>query len=189
MQFQDVLFAVIELSLWGIRENVMVKIILVELFKKLTCLTCVVLHAEPLPPEEKCIIPECTNRRYTEGSVRHQYCSKYHAEEGRRRGIYRKLGFTVGYWLVVLFPQLFSTLLPSVCHSLLNCACDSLPVASAQDLKDQCDLPNCTRPKAVESNGYKYNYCCRDHALKDGEGGIYSGNIYTLHNYIIITYY
>ena len=49
--------------------------------------------------------------------------------------------------------------------------CASLPIASTQDPKDLCDLPNCTRPKAVEANGYKYNYCCRDHALKDGESG------------------
>ena len=54
------------------------------------------------------------------------------------------------------------------------CLSVCLSVASVADPKDQCDLPNCTRPKAVEANGYKYNHCCRDHALKDGEGGTYS---------------
>ena len=60
-----------------------------------------------------------------------------------------------------------------------------LSVASAQDPKDQCDLPNCTRPKAVEANGYKYNYCCRDHALKDGEDETISAR---MHMYVYICY-
>ena len=79
-------------------------------------------------------------------------------------GIYCELGFAVK--LVVLFPHSF-------CPSTLSLS-PTLPKASAQDPKDLCDLPNCTRPKAVEANGYKYNYCCRDHALKDGEGGTMS---------------
>ncbi len=50
-----------------------------------------VLCAVPVPPGEKCIIPECKRQRYTDGSVTHSYCSKSHAEEGRKRGIFREL--------------------------------------------------------------------------------------------------
>lgn len=38
----------------------------------------------PIPPEEKCIIPECDKRRYPE----HPFCGKTHAEEGKTREIY-----------------------------------------------------------------------------------------------------
>ena len=39
---------------------------------------------------EKCIIPECHRRRYKDGTITHPYCSRSHAEEGKRRGIIRK---------------------------------------------------------------------------------------------------
>ena len=52
------------------------------------------VHAESVASEEKCIIPECRRKRFSEGSVVHYYCSKSHADEGRKRGIYRKLGLT-----------------------------------------------------------------------------------------------
>ena len=61
----------------------------------LCVLAGVVLCAVPVPPEEKCIIPECRKRRYTDGSVVHHYCSKSHADEGRKRGIFRELWFVL----------------------------------------------------------------------------------------------
>lgn len=142
-----------------------------------SCLLCevyvvmlvVVSYTEPVPPGEKCIIPECTRKRYSDGSVAYHYCSKSHADAGRQRGIYREFGAHCAY----IYPHLF-TLRPFPSLSPLACMFLCLYTASAQDPKDQCDLPNCTRPKAVEANGYKYNYCCRDHALKDGEGGTVS---------------
>ena len=48
------------------------------------------LYAETVAPEEKCIIPECMRKRYSDGSVVHHYCSKSHADAGRQRGIFRK---------------------------------------------------------------------------------------------------
>ena len=124
------------------------------------------LCAVPVLPGEKCIIPECKRRRYTDGSVTHWYCSKSHAEEGGKRGIFREL-LQFGMKL----NQNHCSVSISLSISILLCLSVCLSVASATDPKDQCDLPNCTRPKAVEANGYKYNHCCRDHALKDGEGG------------------
>ena len=39
---------------------------------------------------DQCIIPGCHKRRCIEGDVRHPYCSKTHADEGKRRKIFRK---------------------------------------------------------------------------------------------------
>ena len=52
----------------------------------------VALCTETVAPEEKCIIPECMRKRYSDGSRVYHYCSKSHADAGRQRGIYRKLG-------------------------------------------------------------------------------------------------
>jgi hypothetical protein len=38
--------------------------------------------------EETCIIPECHRRRYKDGTITHPYCSRNHAEEGKRRQIF-----------------------------------------------------------------------------------------------------
>ena len=39
---------------------------------------------------DQCIIPGCHKMRFIEGDVRHPYCSKTHADEGKRRKIFRK---------------------------------------------------------------------------------------------------
>ena len=81
-----------------------------------------VLCAVPVPPGEKCIIPECKRQRYTDGSVTHPYCSQSHAEEGRKRGIFCELlqfvlnltAITVLY-IFYLHPSLHLYLCLSVC--------------------------------------------------------------------------
>ena len=37
-----------------------------------------------------CIIPECGQPKYVEGSIVHSYCGKWHAELGKKKGILRK---------------------------------------------------------------------------------------------------
>ena len=49
-----------------------------------------IFFAVSLPEGEKCIIPECHRRRYKDGMITHPYCSRSHAEEGKRRQIFRK---------------------------------------------------------------------------------------------------
>ena len=84
-----------------------------------------VLCAVPVPPGEKCIIPECTRKRYTDSSMTHHYCSRSHADEGKKRGIFCESLFVVKQLKLhqSSYFQIYST---SPSYSLYTCVCLSV---------------------------------------------------------------
>ena len=107
-----------------------------------------------MAPGEKCIIPECTKRGYFDGTVVHRYCSKSHAEEGRRRGIFRELGFVVKLYTCV-----------ATFSSCVACAGPLPP-------KEKCIIPECTNRRYVKDS-VVHRFCSQLHAEEGRRRGIY----------------
>ena len=117
--------------------------------------------AQGVQDNSLCIIPECFQPKYMDSGtgVLHDYCGKTHAQEGKMRGILRKLQL---YLVVLLMLPLFLT------ANIQDGAALPTPVQSpvVPTSRATCAITECLKACYVDDSGTVHECCGITHAME-----------------------